>query len=427
MLAEHFSCGRIGELFKNFGILLGALAAFVGATLSLTVTYSAEPTHKVAKALTSDNDGVRLQAIASLHQSPELCDTLLDSLIAISKEEVEKTGPKDMVRPSLAELLTLIGKIENEEGEKLLIEMLKASHFGIVMIATDILGQNKTTNAIKPLTRQIYRPEYQMSYGFRFNLIRALARMDHPDAIEFLSGLRPQLDGQLRFETEKWLSQVVATDFQGDSARFDKWRQDQESKVVLASSDSDSQSRERMRLGKPQQYYGIDIQAKRLMFIIDHSGSMREPVNGTPRLYRAKVELIKAIEQLHSDAEFSILFYATTVQPWRSELVTATIENKREAIRFVERLGYGDMTNTYGALRRSLEFDRELEAVFLLTDGRPTSGDVTAPQAIVADLLHRNRFRHLQFNTIGIALDFPTEQFLRLLSENSGGEFRKTN
>jgi hypothetical protein len=44
---------------------------------------------------------------------------------------------------------------------------------------------------------------------------------------------------------------------------------------------------------------------------------------------------------------------------------------------------------------------------------------------IISDILHRNRFRHLKFNTIGIALDGPTKEFLRSLAENTAGEFRQ--
>ena len=110
---------------------------------------------------------------------------------------------------------------------------------------------------------------------------------------------------------------------------------------------------------------------------------------------------------------------------WREDLVYASEENKLEAIQFVRRLGYGDRTNTYGALRRSLEFDDDLEAVFLLTDGRPTAGNIVAPSGIVNDILHRNRFRHLNFNTIGIAVEGPTESFLKRLAEESNGEYRK--
>ncbi len=220
-------------------------------------------------------------------------------------------------------------------------------------------------------------------------------------------------------------------DFRGDEKRYALFRDpaagkpdEQERESIFKQANFEPESLQRMRL-KPQQYYGIDIHAKRLMFIIDHSGSMKDYWGGMTRLERAKAELTRAIYELPGEAEFAIVFYHTSVRYWRNELVPATEENKREAVNFIRRLGYGDKTNTYGALRYSLDFDDQLEAVFLLTDGRPTIGEIVAKPAIVTDILHRNRFRHLNFNTIGIAVDGATKSFLQQLSKESNGEFRE--
>ena len=119
------------------------------------------------------------------------------------------------------------------------------------------------------------------------------------------------------------------------------------------------------------------------------------------------------------------MFYETGVRLWRNELVLASESNKLEAIASIRRLGYGDRTNTYGALRESLAFDNDLESVFMLTDGRPTIGATVEPAKILADILGRNRFRHLNFNTIGIAVNPNTEAFLKQLADGSGGEYRR--
>ena len=409
----------------GFQTLVAIFFACVFAASSTLRCSAADPDTRLARMLASTNEAVRLKAIAGLQQDPERCLLALTDLVSVAKSEATSTPANGVVRPSEVQLLNLIGSVHRPETEQLLIESLDAPHPGIAMIAANALGENQVTGAIAALKRQIERPEFQLSYGFRFNLIRSLALMKHPDAIEYLSELRSKVDGQLRFEVEKLLANVNEFDFQGDSQRFANWQKARESKIVLTSAGSESEARERMALGRSQQYYGIDIQAKRMMFIIDNSGSMKEMDGGMSRLHRAKYELVRAIEQLPSDAEFAITFYSSSVHQWQNVLVTATDENKREAIIFIDRLGFGNQTNTYGALRQSLEFDSNLEAVFLLTDGRPTTGDIVAPHAIIDDIMHRNRFRHLKFNTIGIALDFDTDRFLKTLAEMSGGEFRK--
>lgn len=379
---------------------------------------------KLYRSLIGRSEAVRTRALTPFHVNPGSTRDSLDDLIAAAKKNAEETEPDEIVRPSTLRLIYLIGTVDDPASEGLLVELLDSPHTGISMVSADSLGKNKFYGAIDYLKKQIDRPEYDEMYGFRFNLVRAFAQMEHPDAVDFLCQLRRTLDGQLRFQIENVLKDVTVAHFQGDDQRFAEFEKQERGEQIFKPAAFDPASLNRMKLER-QQYYGIDIHARRLMFIIDRSGSMKDYWGGMSRLERAKGELIRAIRELPEDSEFAIIFYDTAVKEWREDLVYASEENKLEAIQFVRRLGYGDRTNTYGALRRSLEFDDDLEAVFLLTDGRPTAGNIVAPSGIVNDILHRNRFRHLNFNTIGIAVEGPTESFLRRLAEESNGEYRK--
>ncbi len=388
----------------------------------------------LVRTLTGRNESIRLRAIARIRGDAASRREALDDLIAAARRNAGETASGDLVRPSTVQLIQLIGTIDSPDSESLLIDLLDAPHVGIAMLSSDVLGKYKFYGAIEFLKKQVDRPEYATKYGFRFNLVRSLAQMEHPDAVEFLSELRGTLDGQLRYQLELLLSDVTVKHFHGDEQRYQNWKSIQDSDQAEQPTDRDivfrpaafePESLNRIKLERPHQYYGIDIHAKRMLFIIDHSGSMRHYWGGYSRLQRAKNELIRAITELPEDSKFGIIFYHTTVKQWRNELLEASEENKREAIQFVRRLGLGNKTNTYAALRRSLEFDDDLEAVFVLTDGRPTAGEIVAPTAIVNDVLHRNRFRHLNFNTIGIAVEGPTEAFLRRLAEETNGEYRQ--
>ncbi len=384
---------------------------------------------RLLRTLSGRNEQTRLRSLASINRNPSARRNAIDDLVTAAQRHAAETKRAEIVRPSTVALLYAIGRTDQPEAESLLIELLDAEHPGIAMASADVLGEFKYYGAIDYLKKQIDRPEYAESYGFRFNLVRSLALMQHPDAVDFLTQLRESLDGQLRFQLDKLLSDVTVSHFHGDQDRYEKWLatesgEEPKRESFFANADVEPDSLNRVRLGRPQ-YYGIDIHAKRLMFIIDHSGSMKQYWGNYTRLDRAKTELIRAINELPDNAEFAIVFYHTNVKHWRNELCSATEENKLEAIQFVRRLGYGNQTNTYGALRRSLDFDDDLEAVFLLTDGRPTTGDIVAPVSIVNDILHRNRFRHLNFNTIGIGVKGPTETFLKKLAADSNGEFRE--
>ena len=321
------------------------------------------------------------------------------------------------------------------------------------MLAADVLGKNKFFGSIEAIAELKSDPAFDRSYGYRFNLTRSLAQMEHPQAIEILTAWRLSFDGQLRHEIEELLNKVGEDDFGDDVDRYEAWKESMaksaaeisvpdeatvtasmpdddkavQPKIVLQSSSESSESLDRLRFSSRHQYYGMDLYAKRLMFIIDHSGSMEEYSAGMTRLQRAKVELIRVISDLDPDTEFAIMFYETVVRTWREDLVLASDENKREAIQFIKRLSFGDRTNTYTALRNSIEYSDELEAVYLLTDGQPTEGPITSPPAIVKDIMHRNRFRHVNINTLGVSVSGATETFLKTLASESGGEFKALN
>lgn len=381
----------------------------------------------LVRQLTNRNEVIRQQAMSRVSVTIEDLLTYRDALIAALRSHADETAADDVARPSTVRLVYLIGQIDHPDCESALVGLLDDDHDGIAMIAADSLGQNKRYDAIEFLKRQVDRDAFEANYGFRFNLVRALAQMHHPDAIEFLTDLHARIDGQLHYEVTRTLDDVTEADFLGDVERFDRWQAARKPKLVLqpASFESGSSPNGRIRFGDRQRYYGIDINAKRLMFVIDRSGSMEEYDRGMTRLERAKLELTRAIVDLPADTEFGITFFETSVRNWRNELLPATEQNKREAIAFVQRLGYGDRTNTYGALLQTLQFDSQLEAVFMLSDGQPTLGRIMQPAAIVADIMHRNRFRHLHFNTIGIAVNEGTERFLKSLAVESGGEYRR--
>ena len=389
---------------------------------------------EVYRGLTGNSEKTRLRMIANCKRQSIHLDAELEALLGASRRNISEAETANTIRTSTSQLLYLVGTLDKPEVESLFIDALESPLIGIRMLAVDILGQYQFDGSIDFLKRQVSCPEYKEMYGFRFNLLRAFTRMKHPDAIDFLTELLPTLDGQLRHLIDKFLESATVHDFGGDEERYSQWlarkdtpaenekKQDDGDKIVFKTAGYESE--DRIKFAK-NQYYGINIYAQRVMFIIDHSGSMEDQWLGMSRLTRAKLELIKVIRELPEDTEFALMFYETNVRLWRKELVLASEDNKLEAIAFIRRLGYGDRTNTYGALRESLAFDNDLESVFMLTDGRPTIGATVEPAKILADILGRNRFRHLNFNTIGIAVNPNTEAFLKQLADGSGGEYRR--
>ena len=379
----------------------------------------------ITRVLNGRSEPARLQLIRQLANDPRGLLENIEEIVGASEMRLETAALIDPIPPTTFELLRLVARVEHPATERFLVGMLQHERSEIAMIATDVLGESRRFGAIESLKGQIERPEYPELYGFRFNLVRSLLRMSHPDAIEFLGTLEKQLDGQLRLELSQRLDEVSLEHFRGDAERFDAWQR-QTARVPDSATiklASESGSKEKLQLASSS-YYGIPIHAKRLVFVIDCSGSMDDPAYGGTRLSHAKRELGRAIAALPNEAEFTILAFHELVFSWRTELVPATPENKAKAMRYVAGLTTAKATNTYSALREAMRVDSNLEAIFLISDGRPNRGEITAPAAIIQDITNRNQYQNLIIHTVGIAVSGPTQLFMEQLAETNAGMFR---
>jgi inter-alpha-trypsin inhibitor heavy chain H1 len=167
----------------------------------------------------------------------------------------------------------------------------------------------------------------------------------------------------------------------------------------------------------------LPLYAKRLIFVIDISGSM----NG-PRILAAKRELAQAIERLKDDVAFGIVVFNSQVQTWQKRLVPATAVNKRAAGYFIEGLGAGGMTASYDALHSALQYDGE--AVYFLTDGAPTAGKIVDPGQIENAITQINRGKRMTIHCIGIGAGpqgGPFDLFLKSLADRNYGDYRRVD
>ncbi|MCB9833480.1 MAG: HEAT repeat domain-containing protein [Planctomycetes bacterium] len=184
-------------------------------------------------------------------------------------------------------------------------------------------------------------------------------------------------------------------------------------------------------------FYGIRTFSKRIVFILDISGSMNEKAeyeSGNERkIDVAKRELDTAIASLPADALFDIVFYSTEIEIWKKTLVTADAKTKKEAKSYVAGKEAGGGTNIHEPLVRAFDLagrgakDKEygevsVDTIFFLSDGQPTAGAVTDPEDILREVTQLNKLRKVQIHTIGVGRDHHRE-FMRVLAESSGGQY----
>ncbi|HVS19750.1 MAG TPA: HEAT repeat domain-containing protein [Planctomycetota bacterium] len=209
-------------------------------------------------------------------------------------------------------------------------------------------------------------------------------------------------------------------------------------------------------------YYGIDSPSRRILFVIDVSGSMESEVvererfqsGDYPSMLRidiVKTELMRTIENLEAYVEFNVLAFATDVTSWKKSLAPANVLSKSSAIDWVGRLqaiggaskqdlasaglvGSANLeagkTNTYAALMAALgvdpgarrdEYSVAVDTVFFLSDGRPSHGDYVDTDDILREVRAANQARKVVIHTIALG-EFQKE-FMRQLAGENGGVF----
>lgn len=266
---------------------------------------------------------------------------------------------------------------------------------------------------------------FATDFPFRRGVVRALIAIHRVEAVAALVEILRSLRGEARADVVAYLAHVSGVNLGTDAKAWRTWLDDHRDGIVMPEARPDYPPPTSPLVAADAHadpaYYGIPLYADRVVFLIDTSGSMEE--NG--RLDTAKRELESALHTLREDAAFTIVAYADGAVAWENRLLTADDETKRRAADFVRGLRPRGQTATGDALALAFSFDTE--AVYLLSDGRPTTGRVSDPAQIVRMVAEANKSRRVSLHTIGIAPDPGLAEFLALLARANFGQFRRVD
>jgi Ca-activated chloride channel family protein len=112
---------------------------------------------------------------------------------------------------------------------------------------------------------------------------------------------------------------------------------------------------------------------KDVVFVVDHSGSMRGE-----KIDQAREALDYCLKHLDPRDRFNVIAFSTEVEPFAGELCGVSSGSLRRARDFVGRLEAAGSTNIERALATALAGDFESERpaiVMFVTDGLPTEGE----------------------------------------------------
>jgi hypothetical protein len=310
--------------------------------------------------------------------------------------------------------------------EKFLTGYLAASKTNMATLLTvaDELGRQGDAAAVATLRKLCGWKQFPKVFAFRRAVVQGLTHCRQVDAIDALVGLLGQIDGEVYGDVVQYLGEATKMPY-GDEVNAWKiwWQKRKKDFTFDQPPGAPPPEVVTVPRGSYSSYYGLPVRARRLVFVIDISGSMHGP-----RLDMAKRELTSVIGKMPPKNDFSIVVFDHQVIVWQRDLLPATPANKDAAMQYVARLQSRGRTATYDALDAAFRFDAE--AIFFLTDGEPTCGRVIDPTQITNLVSQANRLRRLSIYTIGLApgqVGSVFDTFLKTLAEQNYGSYRRVD
>lgn len=357
---------------------------------------------------------------------------------------METKGLQEKSWVARAEVVWALGGIGRSSSLPGLRNALKDKDPVVRSMACDSLGLMKDTEAVAAIVALLNDKFWQV----RVAAVGALADIDSPKAIGPLVERMAKEDGRLVAEIDEALESLTNAKYYKSAALWKAWYERNKAAIEAGTWTRP----EKPALGDADAgrvtgaaFFGIPLESKNVLFILDNSGSMKadfprpertgapspevtagpgakkaDPcdirVPGADRLSAAKEELLRALCQLPEDANFNVIVFSTAVERMSPVMLKATKTNKEMMKGEILKLPLSGSTNTFDSLDAAFdltgtgEFDRnykvEIDTIYFLSDGTPTCGRYVDPERIVREVLHWNRYRKIKVHTIQIGNDF---------------------
>lgn len=273
-------------------------------------------------------------------------------------------------------------------------------------------------------------------WSTRLSAVLALEKLRHKNAI-------PQIIAQMKNETGRPLEEFAAAlerltgaPLGQDVPRWEEWWRNKGAEFELAATEdrptTKAQEKKKPKFGDTTvEFLGIPVTSRRIIFIVDISGSMKELARGilkndtdvgggtTTRMDVVKRELAACIDKLEPEALFNVIVFNENVYSWlnsgMAKLGKKTREDGKQYVMTREAAGG---TNIYDAVKQAFQ-DPDCDTIYVLSDGQPTAGEQTDPATIRADVAKWNATRHIRIHTIAVGEQLD---LLKAISGDAGGE-----
>lgn len=261
--------------------------------------------------------------------------------------------------------------------------------------AIDSLADREEKGAVD-LFFKVLRDD-KRSWEMKIAALRGIDRAGDEKVVDLLiEGLgKVKLDeGRLKDDYVRILKRMVGADFESDDPNVWKvaW--------TAKKAGKDPEKPDGGTIAMPTEFFGLKTKSTRIVFVLDHTGSMASPMKTEPgvkmdppakkpeiatgkkesptdiaareeaakikkkydekknetRIDVLKKEFINTLWNLSEKVQFGVVWYEGNPQPWKDHLVPATWPNKLEIIRDTDKLQPSGPTNIWGGLEYAFKF-----------------------------------------------------------------------
>ena len=343
----------------------------------------------VARALA---DGFKL--VADQQGQGAVANSIIHVLSGIGQPEVLKGLKEDIRKPELplrvrGAYFKSLDSDSSEDMAKFFQELADDSAATLRMLAITALGKRGYEPAFDTVAQRMN----DGSWRVKLAAANALADYGIRDAEKFrdralallISALQTER-GRMLEDVSSALKKLTGENYGVDPHAWHDWHKRTKGGTV--------EPRDPAKGTRPRAYYGNDTYSTQVIYVIDMSVSMLDPVDPelakkiitgahkdkdkkddpskpkepgqddnrepidwskiTCKLDLAKAELKRTLKSLPEDVWFTIVAYSTKVEKWKEEIVPATEANKKAAIAYIDTLKCTELTNIFGALDEAI-------------------------------------------------------------------------
>jgi hypothetical protein len=357
-----------------------------------------------------------------------------------------------------------LGALRHEPARDLLKKLVGDRSPKVRIAAMDALGRfgEKAASAWEPVASLLDSPAWQV----RSAAAECLGALGDMRAVEPLIRKMETEAGRIRKDTREALTRIVREDLGSNPKHWrDWWEKEKErhgGKVPPRPGPGKAHREDGPKYEREPTYYGVRVFSQRVGYVLDVSSSMLTWIEIDPEWLRrnrrkyaatarkfdlAKNEIAASLRALDRRVRFNLYFFRRDAFAWKNGLVPAEASNVDAAVARMAaeepkgppKAGRGrtggtrHQTNYVDAFRLVLDVKRGKEfaggfrdtpdTIHFLTDGRPTTGDITEADVLLSWYTELNRFARIRTHVIAFGRTGVDTVFLQRLAAENGGRF----